>query len=197
LPRPCARAVRLRPWRLRRRLRPRRQLRFGKMRRTSFGLRRPAQEPGGLPGSKSGRGQGESKRHGPLFSLREAQLWECGSLLPLSLRRSLLRRCVALVFDLRSSLPQAVVCVSVANSCPGTGDCATITPFVSFSESLQRRSYFFGAGGWPPLGRIFSTSSCGRGITWTATSSPTRRAAAAPASVAALTAPTSPRTITV
>src|SRR5436190_24390439 len=34
-------------------------------------------------------------------------------------------------------------------------------------------------------------------MTWTDTSSPTRRAAAAPASVAALTAPTSPRTITV
>ena len=48
-----------------------------------------------------------------------------------------------------------------------------------------------------PLGRIFSTSACGRGMTWTETSSPTRRAAAAPASVAALTAPTSPRTITV
>jgi hypothetical protein len=31
-------------------------------------------------------------------------------------------------------------------------------------------------------------------MTWTLTSSPTRRAAAAPASVAALTAPTSPRT---
>src|SRR5579872_3695440 len=36
-------------------------------------------------------------------------------------------------------------------------------------------------------GRIFSTSPCGAGITWTATSSPTRRAAAAPASVAAFT----------
>src|SRR2546425_6615050 len=50
---------------------------------------------------------------------------------------------------------------------------------------------------WPPLGRIFSTSVCGRGMTCTDTSSPTRRAAAAPASVAAFTAPTSPRTITV
>src|SRR5207245_2782006 len=37
----------------------------------------------------------------------------------------------------------------------------------------------------------------GRGIAWTETSSPTRRAAAAPASVAAFTAPTSPRTSTV
>src|SRR5215207_11004443 len=46
-------------------------------------------------------------------------------------------------------------------------------------------------------GRIISTSVCGRAITCTDTSSPTRRAAAAPASVAALTAPTSPRTITV
>ena len=48
-----------------------------------------------------------------------------------------------------------------------------------------------------PFGRIRSTSACGRGMTWTETSSPTRRAAAAPASVAALTAPTSPRTMTV
>src|SRR5262249_16800480 len=39
--------------------------------------------------------------------------------------------------------------------------------------------------------------ACGRGITWTETSSPTRRAAAAPASVAALTAATSPRTMAV
>ncbi len=46
-----------------------------------------------------------------------------------------------------------------------------------------------------PRGRIFSTSAWGRGITWTLTSSPTRRAAAAPASVAAFTAPTSPRTM--
>src|SRR5436853_676909 len=42
-----------------------------------------------------------------------------------------------------------------------------------------------------------STLPCGRGITCTLTSSPTRRAAAAPASVAALTAATSPRTIAV
>ena len=42
-----------------------------------------------------------------------------------------------------------------------------------------------------------ATSECGRGITWTATTVPTRRPAAAPASTAALTAPTSPRTIAV
>src|SRR6266536_8295 len=47
------------------------------------------------------------------------------------------------------------------------------------------------------IGKIFSRSSAGRGITWTPISSPTRRAAAAPASVAALTDPTSPRTIAV
>src|SRR5260370_24607909 len=57
--------------------------------------------------------------------------------------------------------------------------------------------YFFAAGAAPPPGKIFSTCSCGRGMTCTETSSPTRRAAAAPASVAAFTAPTSPRTITV
>src|SRR5712692_2504792 len=52
-------------------------------------------------------------------------------------------------------------------------------------------AYFFAPG------RIFSTCSCGRGITCTATNSPTRLAAAAPASTAAFTAPTSPRTVTV
>ena len=60
-----------------------------------------------------------------------------------------------------------------------------------------------GARSWTAIGRgydfgrIRSTSACGRGITWTEMSSPTRRAAAAPASVAAFTAPTSPRTSTV
>src|SRR5688500_11774449 len=48
-----------------------------------------------------------------------------------------------------------------------------------------------------PMGSASSRLACGRGITWTETSSPTRRAAAAPASVAALTAATSPRTIAV
>ena len=41
---------------------------------------------------------------------------------------------------------------------------------------------------YTPLGRIRSTSAWGRGMTWTDTSSPTRRAAAAPASVAVSTA---------
>ena len=39
-----------------------------------------------------------------------------------------------------------------------------------------------------------ASSSCGRGITWTLTTSPSLAAAAAPASVAAFTAATSPRT---
>src|SRR6185436_9468062 len=43
-------------------------------------------------------------------------------------------------------------------------------------------------------GSTRSTSACGRGMTCTLINSPTLRAAAAPASVAALTAPTSPRT---
>jgi hypothetical protein len=43
------------------------------------------------------------------------------------------------------------------------------------------------------IGKIFSRSSAGLGITCTPMSSPTRRAAEAPASVAALTEPTSPR----
>ena len=42
-----------------------------------------------------------------------------------------------------------------------------------------------------------SVSSCGRGMTWTETTSPALPAATAPASVAAFTAPTSPRTMTV
>jgi hypothetical protein len=49
----------------------------------------------------------------------------------------------------------------------------------------------------PPMGRASSTLPCGRGMTWTLTSSPTLRAAAAPASVAAFTAATSPRTMAV
>ena len=46
-------------------------------------------------------------------------------------------------------------------------------------------------------GMMSSTLLSGRGMTCTETSSPTRLAAAAPASVADFTAPTSPRTITV
>src|SRR5699024_7471514 len=46
-------------------------------------------------------------------------------------------------------------------------------------------------------GRIFSTSLWGLGITCVATSSPSLEAAVLPLSTAALTAPTSPRTITV
>src|SRR4029453_3293086 len=48
-----------------------------------------------------------------------------------------------------------------------------------------------------PIGSASSRLACGRGITCTDTSSPTRRAAAAPASVAAFTAATSPRTMAV
>src|SRR5687767_8410263 len=53
------------------------------------------------------------------------------------------------------------------------------------------------ARAWFVIGIASSTLPCGRGITCTLTSSPTRRAAAAPASVAAFTAATSPRTIAV
>src|SRR5262249_29097520 len=42
-----------------------------------------------------------------------------------------------------------------------------------------------------------SRSSCGRAMTWAAISSPTLPAASAPASTAAFTLPTSPRTIVV
>src|SRR5262249_46315319 len=48
-----------------------------------------------------------------------------------------------------------------------------------------------------PGGMTASPLACGRGITWTDTTSPTRSAARWPASVAALTAATSPRTIAV
>src|SRR3954470_12798176 len=45
--------------------------------------------------------------------------------------------------------------------------------------------------------KVRSTASSGRGMTWALTSSPTRLAASAPASTAARTLPTSPRTIVV
>src|SRR5438105_1453860 len=48
-----------------------------------------------------------------------------------------------------------------------------------------------------PIGKTSSRFECGLGITCTLINSPTRRAAAAPASVAAFTAATSPRTIAV
>src|SRR5678815_354816 len=48
-----------------------------------------------------------------------------------------------------------------------------------------------------PIGRRSSRLACGLGMTCTETSSPTLRAAAAPASVAAFTAATSPRTMVV
>ena len=47
---------------------------------------------------------------------------------------------------------------------------------------------FIAAHGLIPFGKIFSTSVCGRGITCTAFTSPTLRAAAAPASVASFPA---------
>src|SRR5438132_8803759 len=50
---------------------------------------------------------------------------------------------------------------------------------------------------WDVTGIASSTLPWGRGMTCTLTNSPTRRAAAAPASVAAFTAATSPRTIAV
>src|SRR5258706_4002037 len=71
---------------------------------------------------------------------------------------------------------------------------------VGILQHAARLAGYFSPGPFAFLGapgRIFSTSLCGAGMTCTATSSPTRRAAAAPASVAALTAPTSPRTVTV
>src|SRR5689334_11635707 len=49
----------------------------------------------------------------------------------------------------------------------------------------------------PPAPKPASRSGCGRAITCEATSSPTRPAASAPASTAAFTLPTSPRTMVV
>ncbi len=49
----------------------------------------------------------------------------------------------------------------------------------------------------PPIGRVAPSASCGFAMTCTAATSETRPAAAAPASVAALTAATSPRTTAV
>src|SRR5438105_1391726 len=54
-----------------------------------------------------------------------------------------------------------------------------------------------GASSCLPSGSTASMLTCGRGITCTDTSSPTRSAARCPASVAAFTAATSPRTIAV
>ncbi|EAL10486.1 conserved hypothetical protein [Listeria monocytogenes str. 4b H7858] len=65
----------------------------------------------------------------------------------------------------------------------------TICLIIAFNSSLSTA--------YRPFGSNVSTSLCGRGITWIDCTSPTLRAAAAPASVAAFTAPTSPRTITV
>ena len=53
------------------------------------------------------------------------------------------------------------------------------------------------ASAWRPSGITASTLACGRAITCTATTSPTRVAAVWPASQAALTAATSPRTMAV
>ena len=61
------------------------------------------------------------------------------------------------------------------------------------ADAARERRYFCAL----PIGSASSRLACGRGITCTDTSSPTRRAAAAPASVAAFTAATSPRTMAV
>src|SRR5206468_2214912 len=66
----------------------------------------------------------------------------------------------------------------------------------AIDRRADRRRYAFAPTALP-IGSVSSRLACGRGMTCTDTSSPTRRAAAAPASVAALTAATSPRTIAV
>src|SRR5215211_6198129 len=55
---------------------------------------------------------------------------------------------------------------------------------------------YFDRAGSTPAPKFFTTSGCGRGITWTDMTCPTWLAASDPASVAALTAPTSPWTST-
>jgi len=64
-------------------------------------------------------------------------------------------------------------------------------PKIRRPDLPARLDYFFAAA---CFGSTSWTSSCGRGITCTLTTSPTVRAAWAPASVAALTAATSPMT---
>src|SRR5262245_56104163 len=82
----------------------------------------------------------------------------------------------------------------------GNGEWGRIAGRISFFPtpySLLPLLLYFPPLNWSATGRFSSTDECGRGMTCTLTSSPTRRAAAAPASVAALTAATSPRTIAV
>src|SRR3954469_5813715 len=64
-------------------------------------------------------------------------------------------------------------------------------------DTDRRHPQRFAAAGATAAGSTFITSSCGRGIRCAETSSPVLLAAVAPASMAALTAPTSPRTATV
>src|SRR5262245_46954642 len=70
---------------------------------------------------------------------------------------------------------------------------ATTVPTI-FARSTRLQAFAVEA---LPIGSASSRLACGQGMTCTDTSSPARRAAAAPASVAALTAATSPRTIAV
>lgn len=68
---------------------------------------------------------------------------------------------------------------------------------IGTATNFTRCPYFLLIQAYSVFGRIASNSLCGRGITCTDTNSPTRLAASLPASVAALTAPTSPDTKTV
>src|ERR1700749_1564022 len=83
-----------------------------------------------------------------------------------------------------------------ARSSSRSADVAVTVRLLQLGQEHDR-DYFAAAGFGAGLVKMASTSSCGRGITCTETTSPVLLAATAPASVAALTAPTSPRTITV
>src|SRR6185295_486076 len=77
-----------------------------------------------------------------------------------------------------------------------TADEPLVFPRRDYRTNNLREDHFAAAVAFP-IGSASSRFACGRGMTCTETSSPTRRAAAAPASVAAFTAATSPRTIAV
>src|SRR5206468_6786702 len=100
------------------------------------------------------------------------------------------------------SLDQAerFVVVAVAEVVGGWHEGSLKTGMSRWGSGAKPQAAQLTVAGWaflPAKGRTAPRSSCGRGITCTPMTSPTRPAAAAPASTAALTAATSPTTIAV
>src|SRR5262249_32089611 len=95
------------------------------------------------------------------------------------------RRDQALRLDHPQRLAVAVTAVAVARH----RYCLLVGVFISW---MSRHEPTVAVCRLPAKGSTAPRSSCGRGMTCTPTTSPTRCAAAAPASIAALTAATSP-----